>query len=313
MKTGILPTIWLLCLPFAAAGQVTFPEPQGFINDFAGVLTAVQKLELDQVASSLEQDNGAELAVAIVETVAPLDPKAFAVQLFEAWGIGERGHDNGVLILLAMAERRIEIEVGYGLEGVLTDAVCGRLLDDWAIPHFRQGDMGEGTVAVARAVARVAAGESFENVVPPRWTKARLLRVLLVAVLSAFLLWLTVWSLRRKIALLPIAAVVGLGVLWGYALTSPLDNLEATIMATVLGGSAGMVIGLFLDLILGGAGQRARAPGYTSGSSSGGSSRSSSSRSSSSSSSSSSGSSSSRSSGSFGGGRSGGGGAGRSW
>lgn len=154
----ILFSIFMLSVA-AFGSEAKFPSPTGFVNDYAGILNADQKQVLDQITRALKQTNGAELAIAIVDSVEPLDPKLYAVKLFEKWKIGEKGKDNGVLVLLAMKERRIEIEVGYGLEGVLPDALAGQILDDHAVPNFREGKMGEGVIATAKAIASVVAKE----------------------------------------------------------------------------------------------------------------------------------------------------------
>lgn len=152
----------VLALALAAAAVARagsdLPAPRGFVNDFANVLTADQAAALERVAQGLKDGTGAELAIAILPSTAPLDPKTYAVDLFAKWGIGRKGRDDGVLVLLAIAERRIEVEVGYGLEGALPDGRVGRILDEAAIPRFREGRMGEGLVATAEALARVVAG-----------------------------------------------------------------------------------------------------------------------------------------------------------
>lgn len=150
--------LFIVGLVFAAAADLKLPEPSGYINDFAGVLSSSELQQLKQIAQGLKRESGAELAVVTVSSAAPLDAKMYAVKLFEKWGIGEKGKDNGVLLLLAMKERRVEIEVGYGLEGDLTDAKCGRILDTYAVPYFKQGKMGQGLVATAQALAKVMAG-----------------------------------------------------------------------------------------------------------------------------------------------------------
>jgi uncharacterized protein len=131
MKTTTSITLFVLVLLLTSLSfsDVAFPKPKGFVNDYAGVLTSSEAQRLESISDALKKKSGAELAVAVVKTVEPLDPKSYAVDLFEKWGIGEKGKDNGVLLLLAMKERRVEIEVGYGLEGALTDAHSGRILD----------------------------------------------------------------------------------------------------------------------------------------------------------------------------------------
>jgi uncharacterized protein len=164
MRVLISFLIGLMAFTFAA-GAVDFPSPTGFINDYANVLSAAEKQELTSISEALKQSTGMELAVAVVKTVAPLDSKTYAVELFEKWKIGRKGKDDGVLVLLAMEERRIEIEVGYGLEGVLTDAVAGRILDAYAVPYFKQGQFGKGLVETARAISRKVGGVPDEKLV----------------------------------------------------------------------------------------------------------------------------------------------------
>ena len=152
-------TLAVLALALAAAttaqAEQELPAPRGFVNDFANILSTDQTASLERIAQGLKEGTGAELAVAIMPSTTPLDPKTYAVDLFTKWGIGRKGQDDGVLVLLAIAERRIEVEVGYGLEGVLPDGRVGRILDEAAIPHFREGRMGEGLVATAEALAQV--------------------------------------------------------------------------------------------------------------------------------------------------------------
>jgi Beta-propeller domains of methanol dehydrogenase type len=123
---------------------VRFPEPTGFVNDFAGVLSENDLAGLNSIAESIKAKTGAEMAVAVIKTASPLEPKEYAVRLFEHWKIGEKGKDNGVLVLIALEERRVEVEVGYGLEGVLTDATAGRVLDQHMVPRLRAGDYAGG-------------------------------------------------------------------------------------------------------------------------------------------------------------------------
>lgn len=141
--------------PGPAQAEPDFPTAGGFINDYVGVLDPEEEARLDEIASAVDRAGLAQIGIAIVSSVFPLDARSYAVELFRRWGVGREGRDDGVLILLAMEERRVEIEVGYGLEGLLTDAVVGRLLDLHAVDHFREGRMGQGLVELAEALAEV--------------------------------------------------------------------------------------------------------------------------------------------------------------
>src|SRR3989339_80878 len=156
-----LIALFVLVLLSPVFSEVTFPKAEGFINDYVGILTPTEIQQLNSITKALKAKNGSELAVVIVNTVEPLDSKLYAVKLFEKWKIGEKGKDNGVLLLLSMTERRIEIEVGYGLEGALPDALCGRILDTYAVPNFKTGKIGRGMVETAKAIGQIAGGEDM--------------------------------------------------------------------------------------------------------------------------------------------------------
>lgn len=128
---------------------------RGWVADMARVLTPEARAEIDSIAGALERTTGAELAVVTVNDVGSRTPKQFATELFNLWHIGKSGLDNGALLLIAVGQRRVEIETGYGVEEVLPDAHAGRLLREFVVPHFKQGDYSGGAVAGASEIARV--------------------------------------------------------------------------------------------------------------------------------------------------------------
>ena len=131
------------------------PKPGGPINDFADVLSMAQETELSALSRGLEDATTAELAVAVVTSLEGLTVEQYAEQLFREWGVGQRGKDNGVLVLVAPAEREMRIEVGYGLEGVLPDGLAGEIIRASFIPRFRENDYGAGVVEGTRRVAEI--------------------------------------------------------------------------------------------------------------------------------------------------------------
>jgi uncharacterized protein len=159
--------LFLLIGNLAWAAGPSFPNYSGYVNDFANAIDASTTQKLEDLCRALEKKTSAELAIAVVKSVAPLDPKTYAVKLFEKWKIGKKGKDNGILVLLAMEERRVEIEVGYGLEGVITDARAGEILDKYVIPFFKQGKFGEGlyngAAAIAERIAQTSGQEMGEE------------------------------------------------------------------------------------------------------------------------------------------------------
>lgn len=146
-------TAWLIISAPILVGQ-QFPKPVGYVNDFAQVIQPDIKTQITAICKELEQKTQAEIAVVTMPTIGEEDYRDYANRLFEAWGIGKRGQDNGVLIFNAIQERKIKIEVGYRLEGVLPDGLTGQILDDYAIPHLRNGDYGNAYLLTAAAIAR---------------------------------------------------------------------------------------------------------------------------------------------------------------
>lgn len=128
----------------------------------AGVIDAATEQQINAAINALESKNGAEIAVVTVRSTEGRNAKEFATDLFHRWGIGKKGVDNGALILLVVDERRVEVETGYGAEGVLPDGRVGQILDDRVLPRFKAGDYGGGLLAGVQAIASVLEGEPFE-------------------------------------------------------------------------------------------------------------------------------------------------------
>jgi uncharacterized protein len=142
----------MLPLGTALVGAQNFPDYQGFVNDYAGLLTPQAKAQLDARLTQLEKDTGAEVAVVTVKSLEGDSIEDYAVRLFEKWGIGKKGKDNGVLFLVALEDRKMRIEVGYGLEPVITDARAGRIRDDDVLPKFKKDDYEGGIVAGTNSI-----------------------------------------------------------------------------------------------------------------------------------------------------------------
>lgn len=142
----------------AAAQPADLPRPAGAINDFAQVLSGSEVQTLTTLVEEVERDTGAEIAVATVPSLDGRTVEDYATALFAAWGVGQAGKDNGVLVLVAPADRAMRIEVGYGLEGVLPDGLAGQIIRETFLPAFRSDAYGrgivEGTTRVASIVRR---------------------------------------------------------------------------------------------------------------------------------------------------------------
>lgn len=161
---NIIKNIFLLFIfsfAFFISGSlqaIDFPKPSGHVNDFAGVMSAENRQSLESFLRGVKEKTGAEIAVVTVKDMAGLDIDTYAVEMMKSWGIGSKDKNEGVLFLLSMQERKVRIEVGYGLEPVITDARSGMILDDYVIPYFKKGDwdngLVQGTYAIASAIAK---------------------------------------------------------------------------------------------------------------------------------------------------------------
>ncbi|OLC44320.1 MAG: hypothetical protein AUH43_18990 [Acidobacteria bacterium 13_1_40CM_65_14] len=138
------------------------PELTGPVNDFAHVIDAESAAAIESMSRALKEKTGDVVVVATVPTYEPYaDIREYAVKLFEnnGKGIGEKGQDNGVLIVLALKERKVKIEVGYGLEQWITDGFAGETSREYMAPQFREGRYGAGLLAgVERIVGRITQG-----------------------------------------------------------------------------------------------------------------------------------------------------------
>ena len=144
----------------ACAEQQKFPRPAGAVNDFAGVLPAGSKARMEALSDEILAKTGAAVVVATVSSLDGQDPDMYAADLYSAWGIGKKGEDKGVLIFIAVQERRARIETGYGVEGILPDGLAGSILDQYVTPYLKQGDYGQGLFNGMLAVGSVLAKDA---------------------------------------------------------------------------------------------------------------------------------------------------------
>jgi len=135
-----------------------FPQPRGYVNDYAGILSPEVKDLISSYALELDKKTGAQLAVVVVKSLEGLTIEDYAWQLFEKWGIGKKGEDLGVLLLVAPNERKVRIEVGYGFEGKITDGIAGDIIREM-IPYFKGGDYNRGILYGAGKLLNLMAEE----------------------------------------------------------------------------------------------------------------------------------------------------------
>ena len=164
--TTSLLTLAVSSFPLAslAVNVEAVPNPRkvnsGWVTDMANILSQSTESEINQLVSELEAENGTEIAVVTVPDTKPsATSKEFATTLFNRWGIGKQGKDNGVLLLISKGERRVEIETGYGVEAILPDAKVGNIIRQEITPHFKQANFDSGTLAGTKALVETLSND----------------------------------------------------------------------------------------------------------------------------------------------------------
>jgi uncharacterized protein len=156
--------VFLLALAVPLAAELAVPFLSGRVNDLANMIPADARQRIEQKLAAFEQKTGAQVAVLTIPSLEGEAIEDFSLRVVEAWKLGRKGKDNGVLFLVSKQDRRMRIEVGYGLEGDLTDLETGRILDDVVTPYFRNGDFGGG---IEHGVDAILAALEGQEVVPP--------------------------------------------------------------------------------------------------------------------------------------------------
>ncbi len=150
-----LPALLALLALTAPVLQAALPAHTGYVTDLAGVLDEADARAIAAQLEAAEARTTAEIAIVTVPTLDVPSIEEYANRLFHEWGIGQKGTDNGVLVLVAPFERKVRIEVGYGLEAVLPDGLAGEVIRTQALPAFRDGDVPAGIRATAARVASI--------------------------------------------------------------------------------------------------------------------------------------------------------------
>lgn len=228
-----------------ARADVAVPALTARVTDTTNTLTDEQKTRLEQTLKDFEAQKGAQIAVLIVPTTQPETIEQYSIRVVEQWKLGRKNVDDGALLIVAKNDRQLRIEVGYGLEGALTDATSNRIIDDTIVPRFKEGDFYGGIAAGVDSMMRVVRGEPLPA--PPEGRRGSggsgaLLPVLFVLTVVAG------GILRAVFGRLPGAMVTGslIGLLaWllsGAVLIAVVAGAIA-LMFTLLGSGMGAYVG----------------------------------------------------------------------
>jgi uncharacterized protein len=163
---ALLALFFATVLAFAQELQQV-PPLKAQVTDLAGVLDAGARSELENRLAAIEAASGSQVAILTMSTTRPEDIASYSIRVTDAWQLGRKGVDDGVLVLLAVADREVRIEVGRGLEGAIPDAIAKRIVEEAMTPRFRAGDLAGGLAAGVELIAKRIAGEPLP---PPQRT-----------------------------------------------------------------------------------------------------------------------------------------------
>jgi uncharacterized protein len=236
-----------------AQAQVPVPPLTAPVIDQTNTLSAAQIASLEQTLRAFHDRKGSQISVLIVPTTQPEAIEQYSIRVVDAWKIGRKDIDDGVLLLIAKDDRAVRIEVGYGLEGALPDVIANRIIANVIVPHFRQGDFAGG---ITEGVTRIIAVIDGEPLPEPERDATRQSPQGIGSMLPVLLLLVVVGGgiLRRM-----------LGAFGGASAVAGLAGVITWLLTSVLGAAIGAGVLAFLFTLLGGGGGGFGGGGWSSG------------------------------------------------
>lgn len=212
-------------------------KPSGFVNDFANVLTADQKSNLENILSDFQKQTTNEISIVTIPTLNDEPIEDYANTLFREWGIGSKTNNNGVLLLAAINDRKLRIEVGYGLEGALPDLLTKQIQENEIISSFKDGNYANGLQRGVTAVMQATRGE-YQNNNPQQEDKSFPTELIFLGLFFGAQIIFAILAPTKSWWLGGVIGGIGGGVL-GFILSSFVFGIVA--------GLFGVVIGLLVD------------------------------------------------------------------
>ncbi|MBU1992521.1 MAG: TPM domain-containing protein [Patescibacteria group bacterium] len=228
---------FLFVVPHAYA--LSFPTPEGHVNDFANIIDDSSEQTLEEELRAFEQQTAHEIAVVTITALPEVTIEEYAVELFEEWGIGKAKQDNGALFLISLNDRKIRIEAGYGLEPVLTDAISIQIINNIVKPAFQSEDYTSGIIEAVEVMMNVAKGEVVDiGAVENETGETFITAIFAICIFAYSLIWMPGIAMRT------------------------MDNLKLKgFVRVLLGGAASIIgfagavfIGFLVFIIIGGLG-----------------------------------------------------------
>lgn len=187
-----LITLLLFIVSYYSAAAQDFPaKPTKLVNDYTNTLSASQLAQLEEKLVAFADSSSTQIAIAVLKSVGDYDINEYALELGRKWGVGQAGKNNGIMILVALGDRKISIQTGYGLEGVLPDIYAKRIIENNIKPYFKSGDYFSGLEAGTDAIIKYTRGE-YKNDNPKAKSKgggaSSLLIIIIIVVVIIIIL-----------------------------------------------------------------------------------------------------------------------------
>lgn len=264
-----LLAIFILCLPafgaLAAGELIAIPALKARVTDLTATLPAGQTAELEAQLAAFEAKKGSQIVVLVLPTTQPETIEQFGIRLLDAWKIGRKSIDDGAILIVAKDDRRLRIEVGYGLEGALNDATAKRIISETITPKFKAGDLPGGIAAGVAAIIAVVDGEPLPDAPMAKPTGGDALGGFANLDETSLLIGLAFAALGGAILRHFLGNLLGSGVVGG--LSAGLGwMLTGSVLGALAGAGIGFVVALIgLDLLLSGLFNSGRSGGGGSG------------------------------------------------
>ena len=237
MRQFLAALLVLASLSGAVRAEVPVPPLKTRVTDLTGTLSAQQQGELEARIAAYESRRGGQIAVLLLPTTKPEEIEQYAIRVAEAWKIGRKKVDDGLILVVAKDDRRLRIEVGYGLEGAIPDSVAKRVIDERITPRFRDGDFYGGVRDGMDQLIKLAEGEKLP---PPQAAAAGMqpgqVNVTDLIILGLALVFIAGTFLKAMLGRFPGSLAAGAGV-----------GLVAWLMFGVMFGALALVIGFLLS------------------------------------------------------------------
>lgn len=188
LKTCLLAFCWVLLFASGSlrAELVPVPALQHRVTDLTQTLTSEQQNQLEAKLAAFEQQKGSQIAVLIISSTKPEEIEQYSIRVVDTWKLGREKQDDGVLLLVAKDDRKMRIEVGYGLEGAIPDLIAKRIISEIMVPSFRQGDFYGGINHAVEQIIRLISGEQLPAPVQSKPDSGKLWDMLYIVFIGAF-------------------------------------------------------------------------------------------------------------------------------